>query len=673
MRLETISVRNFRLLRRLTINLADQKTTTVLVGPNNSGKTSVMDALRLFTKSRASEGETGTKMSGISFHDLSQLRHRDFKRIEAALPGLLTREDKYELVRRLAPRLRLDLTFSYEDDPVDLVVATLLLMDLSTDNKNVRIRIEYAIDNAKKLIDDFEARAIVNQTLCEFLKDSFRSYYSRNYSKVSQDGKEAEKLEDGAILKRLLKIDVVPAQRHVDDDDNARSAKLSKLLHDHYTKFYKANDAAGYQVIEDALRDSAADLTNKYGAAFGRLTTRLQTFGYPQGQAAPDLRVRAELSAETIYRDNARIFYASNHAGKGGATEEFELPEKYNGLGYKNLIYIVLQLESFRAALESGPDERPRVHIIAIEEPEAHLHPQMQTVFISEISKALESDGGTTAQVILSTHSSHMIAQSAFEPVRYFRRVGRQIIVKDLSQLPLPSKAPAVLDFLRRYIKLTQCDLFFADKAIFVEGQVERLLLPMMIEYCAANAAFEDLTSQYISISEVSGAYAHKFKPLVDFLGIPTLIVTDIDAVDDDFKKCTVASGTGTSNACLKSWLPKKATVADLLAASDGDKTEGHIRVVYQVSEGGHCGRSFEEAFIYANLDWLTANHAKLSATSSTIAKSVKTGLLADGFNLSSKLGKVDFALDLMAEQGWATPEYIRHGLEWLAKQGRAS
>jgi len=669
MRLETISVRNFRLLRRLTINLAAQKTTTVLVGPNNSGKTSVMDALRLFTKPRAPEGDSAAKLSGISFHDLSQLRHGALKRIEAALQKPLPPEVKYELVRRLAPRMRLDLIFSYDDDPVDLVAATELLMDLSPGNKGVRIRIEYALENAKKLVDDFEGRPIANQTLCEFLRDSFRAYFSRNYSKVSLDGKEAEKLKDGSILKRLLRIDVVPAQRHVDDDDNARSAKLSKLLHDHYTKYYKANDAAGYQVIEDAIRDSAAELTTKYGAAFGRLTTRLQNFGYPQGQAAPDLRVRAEMSAETIYRDNARIFYASQHAGKKGVIEELELPEKYNGLGYKNLIYIVLQLESFRAALEAAPDERPRVHIIAIEEPEAHLHPQMQTVFISEISKALESDGGTTAQVILSTHSSHMIAQSAFEPVRYFRRAGREVIVKDLSKLQLPDKSPEALDFLRRYIKLTHCDLFFADKAIFVEGQVERLLLPMMIEKCALNAGFEHITSQYISVSEVGGAYAHKFKPLIDFLGIPTLIVTDFDAVDNDSKKHPVAGGAATSNACLRNWLPKKTTVADLLAATDMDKTEGNIRVAYQIPEAGHCGRSFEEAFVYANVAWLTANHAKLNATSGPVGASVALGLPADGFNLSGKLGKVDFALDLMAEPGWATPVYIREGLEWLANQ----
>ena len=663
MRLETINVRNFRLLRRLSIDLAQGKTTTVLVGPNNSGKTSVMDALRVFVRAIGSDGPR------ISFHDLSQLRYKDLKRVESLLSATADAEKKYAIVRRFAPRMRIDLTFSYGDDPADLVAATQLLMDLTPGVDRVRMRIEYALKNAKQLIDDFEARTHKDRNLCEFLENTFRDHYTRSFFKASNDGREMEQLEDGGALKRLLKIDVVPAQRHVDDDDNSRGAKLSKLLHDHYTSFYKVDDAVGYQAIEDALIASASDLTRKYGAAFGRLTKRLQNFGYPQGQVAPDLRVRAEMSAETIYRDNARIFYASHHVDQKGVMEEFELPEKYNGLGYKNLIYIVLQLESFRTALETAPGDRPRVHIIAIEEPEAHLHPQMQSVFISEISKALESDGGTTAQVILSTHSSHMIAHSEFEPVRYFRRSDHEVIAKDLSRLPLPSTMPGVLDFLRRYIRLTHCDLFFADKAIFIEGQVERLLLPLMIESCAKKPGFGNLTNQYISILEIGGAYVHKFKPIIDFLSIPTLIITDFDAVDGNSEKCLVADGMGTSNVCLRAWLPGKNTVADLLACNDDEKTQRHIRVAYQVPENGKCGRSFEEAFIYANIDWLTTNHAKLDATGVAIKKAVDAGLITQAYLLSSKLGKVDFALDLIANPGWNTPQYIQDGLVGLAQQ----
>ncbi len=662
MRLETIRIRNFRLLRRLSIDLAAKTTTTVFVGPNNSGKTSVMDALRVFT------GMSSDTVR-ISIHDLSQVRHRDFDRLEALLGKADTPEKRIALVRRFAPRMRLDLIFSYMQTPADIVVASQLLMALDMDDDRVCLRIEYGIENAKTLIDDFETRRSKEDSLHEFLKDDFGAYFKRQYYKVSRTGAEIEQLDGGQVVERLIKFNNVPAQRHVDDDEASNAVKISRLMHEHYLRFYKIADAEGFDAIEAALVQSSRELTKKYGVTFKRLTERLKKFGYPQGQIAPDLRIRAEMNSQTLYKDNTRIYYANEYAEIDGTTAEFELPERYNGLGYKNLIYIVLQLEAFQSVLEASLEVQPRVHVIAIEEPEAHLHPQMQCIFINEVSKALDSQAGITAQVILSTHSSHMIANSGFEPVRYFRRKGREVSVRDLSKLPMPPDDPSLLDFLRRYIKLTHCDLFFADKAIFVEGQVERLLLPLMIEDCTSMEGCADLASQYISISEVGGAYAHKFKPIMDFLGIPTLIITDLDSVNDLGIKCRVSEGTKTSNACLRTWIPAKTMLPELVKCGKSEKIEGHIQVAYQTAENGNCGRSFEEAFIYANLSWIAANSDALAATGDLIKKLSTSNLATSAWELSGQLSKVDFALDLIAKTGWATPGYIREGLSWLAKE----
>ena len=82
-------------------------------------------------------------------------------------------------------------------------------------------------------------------------------------------------------------------------------------------------------------------------------------------------------------------------------------------------------------------------------------------------------------------------------------------------------------EFLQQYLKLTHCDLFFADAAVLVEGNVERLLLPLIIE-----RNVPELRACHLTILEVGGAFAHTFQELLDFLEITTLVITDLDSVE---------------------------------------------------------------------------------------------------------------------------------------------
>ncbi len=177
------------------------------------------------------------------------------------------------------------------------------------------------------------------------------------------------------------------------------------------------------------------------------------------------------------------------------------LPETYNGLGVRNLVYMLLQLLRFFREFQAAPTSAG-VHLIFIEEPEAHLHPQMQEVFIRQLDQIisafvsqLNENRPWPVQFIVSTHSPHMANEARFEAMRYFLSVPdgdgmRRSVVKDLRRgmggAPEPDR-----EFLHQYLTLTRCDLFFADKAVLIEGTAERILLPAMIRKTDAAAVGE--------------------------------------------------------------------------------------------------------------------------------------------------------------------------------------
>jgi len=209
---------------------------------------------------------------------------------------------------------------------------------------------------------------------------------------------------------------------------------------------------------------------------------------------------------------------------------------------------------------------------------------------------------------------------------------------------------------------LTRCDLFFADKAILIEGTTERLLLPRIIRKIdAENSGRPSLSSQYVTVMEVGGAYAHLFFGLLDFLDLRALVITDIDTVkrssDGKYHACRVNEGERTSNACLKNWFGDNAIAPlDLLVKTEEDRTREKRRIAYQVSEkqGGPCGRSFEDAFILAN------------PTIFGLDEQFDPAVAA--YDLASTIKKSAFAIQYaITVTEWVAPRYIAEGLRWLA------
>lgn len=196
-----------------------------------------------------------------------------------------------------------------------------------------------------------------------------------------------------------------------------------------------------------------------------------------------------------------------------------------------------------------------------------------------------------------------------------------------------------------------------------IEGTTERLLLPKMIEKVDGETAEGPrLSSQYVSVIEVGGAYAHLFFHLLSFLDLRTLIITDLDTVNgsEHRKSCKVSEGTHTSNACITSWFDDAGIAPpSLIAKSDEEKTNGIRRLAYQIpeSKGACCGRSFEDAFMLANPEIFELRGE------SEQEREAEAWEMAEGVGKT----KTEFALKYAIETTeWKTPRYIAEGLRWL-------
>jgi predicted ATP-dependent endonuclease of OLD family len=433
----------------------------------------------------------------------------------------------------------------------------------------------------------------------------------------------------------------------------------------------------------------------------------LEQLGYP-GVTDPKLNISTRLRPVEGLDHEAAVRYVIQ-MNDGTESTNLHLPEGSNGLGYQNLISMVFRLMSYRDAwmlvgkaeskAVSAKTFRPPLHLVLIEEPEAHLHTQVQQVFIRQAYKILRNhsdlgeNAGFSTQLVVSTHSSHVAHECEFTSLRYFRRVAAGEKEIPSSCVVDVSKAFGSNDetrFVTRYLKVTHCDLFFADAAVLIEGPAERILTPHFVR---EHLEFQDLRECYITWLEIGGSHAHRLRGLIECLSLPTLIITDLDAVGAANKSVRPQRGANQTsrNQTLKTWCPKVSGLDELLDKPAKEKIKEYVaqrfsvRVAYQTPVKVKFGETInealantlEDALLYENIDLFreqegTGLVAKFKAA---IEKSTSIADLGDKLSDSLKTGsKAELALDLLEfkEAGkLRPPPYIREGLLWLAVQVR--
>ena len=657
MRIHKVTVRNFRLLANAELVLEDQ--TTLIVGRNNSGKTSLSEAIHRFLVDPTPKFE---------IEDFSNASYDGF--CDALKAKNAGRQD--DEVRALIPSIELRLLFRYDPQQPEFGPLGEFVIDLDPDCCEALVVARYELrDGAiEALFADQPSGDLTDDTRRAFfqvLRERLPSLFVASIWAEDPNDPTNRKQMTVVALRALLKTGFVNAQRGLDDDTSRDTDVLAKILEGLFTAAKSPTANPGEQLIAEALQEAVRDIQTTIEGGFReelrKLMPTLETFGYP-GLDGSELETETTLDVERLLSRHTKVRYAGHHG--------ILLPESYTGLGMRNLIFILLQIVSFYRTFRAQP-AAPGVHLVFIEEPEAHLHPQMQEVFIRQVStiaRQLSAQDGAPlpwpVQFIVSTHSSHVANAAGFETIRYFLPASeggvRYTRIKDLRH-GLRDTPHDHRRFLHQYLTLTRCDLFFADKAVLIEGTSERLLLPVIIEKLEeAEPETPKLSSQYMTTMEVGGAYAHLFFDLLDFLELRTLIITDLDSIAADRAACPVHLGTATSNACLNTWFADdRPSPAALLAKDDRSKVDNLRRIAFQQPEapGGPCGRTFEDAFMLANPDMFGIEGAT-SDEQAQCAWDKLAGIKKSQFALR-------YAID---ETGWNAPRYILDGLRWLASRG---
>lgn len=701
MKVSNVSLRNFRRLEDIQFNLEQDH--TVFVGPNNSGKTSVTAAFRLFLK-----------RNEFSISDFTVARITDLNR---CIEDTSADADSF-------PAIEMDIWLSI-DPNVEFGRVFSLLPNVSTNFEKVGMRLRYCVKDVDLLRTEFNSTFPTEDGKRQKNFDAFLSLpnmLSRHFATrffaleleggVSRDT-EIEADEGRRVLHSLIRVDFIDAQRNIHDHEGGRQNRLSAA----FAAYYMHNLEKPSENIEanKVINDNNSRLTEHYKTHFEPLLKNISILGVPSALDR-SLDLVSSMSAQDALRGSTELFYVDTEL-------QHRLPEAYNGLGFKNLVYMAIQISHFHAQWLSTEKGRELCQLIFIEEPEVHLHAQVQQIFITNIWNILKETAKNAEeefkapQLAISTHSSHIVDTVAFEKIRYFRRCRLSHQAKDMATIlnatkvlnlqdfkPDLDKSPklsaneaalsdqekaaliaqqegidrrATINFLKKYLKLTHCDLFFADAAILVEGTVEKLLLPQMIDECA-----KELQSRYLTVLEVGGAYAHKLASLLDFLGIPYLIITDIDTIDPGNNRSACRAdtpGSHTSNAALKHFLEKDSREELIsLKADEQIVSNGSCFVAFQrpasinLDNKNHefHGRTLEEAFIYENLPLFKSGQLDLKidftkpVSADQIRDEVYELIKSDGFK------KTEFALGIVSSSvAWKTPAYIAEGLRWLEKK----
>ena len=709
--LKKIKIMNYRQLQSVELDM--QESLTVLAGPNNSGKTTLISVLK---------GMFCDKKLGFSYSDIPiSLSSMWLEKTVPVFQEIMHEYDKEKGVQKIIDEMadndklskdytidnfRAQIQVDYDPDSDNIQYFADYLMDLDDTKHSFYFIYTYepsitAFEKglnerynrmAARVRDIKNPGCIEKETKFYFLKEELlRIYCNAVVEKCyfCNSNYKNENSMEVAAFKSLFNFQNIPAMRELDDNESDSSKGISKrviaLLKDNDT-WVEATKKLPDLLMAD-IEDSGAKKEIK-NSSIKSLDDTIRDISKTSGGHIGKLQLEMDVKEQDVEEFIRRITRAKYDV------DGLLLNEDSQGLGFSNLIYLHMRLEEFYKSIDKN-----KVNVFFIEEPESHMHPQMQNVFIRFLKNYYVDK---KLQGLITTHSNEIARMVGLDSLRVIRQTEKsKSELFDLSKFRNSIKKKKIenlddesefllANFFDWFFEIGYSELIFADKVILYEGDSERLYIRKLIKL----PEFSALNDSYIAFIQVGGAYAHNYLPMLRMLKMKTLIITDLD-YDKKFLSMeeVKAEDSNTTNATInycyrvaypdrgEKYVPTIKELYDFQVKGKNILYNGLIYLAFQ--DENSTARTLEEAMLKKILGFDVFHMIKRSEWKKIRKDKKLTFSIPDDkegekdseYSIrkiveATANNKTDFMYSVILSENESNmlPDYIKKGLLWLMK-----